>query len=210
MTENDWTNGTTTISNFEINVAFLTNKEYFFGNENDHKQIADKTNFTEPLYIPFDDKKFLVTTNNAFENLDELIRYYQSVLTLAKKYGKKPSQYYFWIRPIIKNLETGQVLVGFPWYDTLIEIRRLFSELKKDKDGNIFFDADQSWQLIVDNINGQIFIKEFDPDDNEIYCQIKLNRQEMIKQIEELLPKTESIITNLTNHFGIDYWTKRI
>ncbi len=210
MTENEWTNGTTIIPNFEINVAFLTHKEYFFGNENDHRQIVDKTNFTEPLYIPFADKNFLVTTNNVYENIDELIRYYQDVLTLAKKHGKKPSQYYFWVRPIIRDLETKQILAGFPWYDTLIEIRRLFSELKKETEGNIFFDADQSWQLIIDNFNGHIFIKEFDPDDNEIYCQIKFNRQEMIEQIEEVLQKTENIITKLTNHFGTDYWTTRI
>ena len=210
MTENDWTNGTTTISNFEITVAFLTSKEYFFGNENDHKHIEDRTNFTEQLYYPFSDKNFLVTTNNISENLDELIRYYENVLTLAKKYEKKPSPYYFWIRPVFRNLDTGKILVSFPWYDTLNEIRRLFTELKNENEGNIFFDGDQGWELVVDNFKGQLFIKESDPDYNEAYCKIMFDRQKMLKQIDSALVKTEDIVSKLTNHFGIDYWSKRL
>jgi hypothetical protein len=101
-------------------------------------------------------------------------------------------------------------LVGFPWYDTLTEIKRLFSDLNKDIEGNIFFDADQSWQLIIDNYNRQIFIKEFDPDENEIYCQISIDRQKMIKQKDKVLVLTEEIINKLTKHFGKDYWTRRI
>lgn len=210
MTENDWTNGTLTISNFEINVAFLTNKEYFFGNENDPKQIADKINFSEPLYLPFSDKAILATTNNISDNLDEIIKYYQSVLALAKKHNKKPSQYYFWIRPIIRNLETGEILVSFPWYDTLNEIRRLFIDLKKENEGNIFFDADQGWELVIDYFKGQLFIKESDPDYDETYCKITIDRQKIIRQIDDILLKTEKIVSKLTNHFGTDYWTKRL
>ena len=113
-----------------------------------------------------------------------IIKYYQSVLTITEKHQKKLRHSYFWIRPIIRNLETNKVLVGFPWYDTLDEIKRLFFELNQEVQGNIFFDADQSWQLIIDNYCGQIFIKEFDPDENEIYCQISIDRQIMIEQIE--------------------------
>lgn len=210
MTKTDWTIGTTAVSNFEINVAFLTNREFYFGDDNSPEQIADRKNFTEPLDIPFADKDLLVTANNVNGNLDELIKYYQSVLTLAKKHSKIPSQYYFWIRPIIRNLETKEVLVGFPWYDTLDEIRRLFSELNNETKGNIFFDADQSWQLTIDNFNGQIFIKECDPVDDEPYCQISLDRQEVVRQLGELLSKTERIIASLTNHFKTDYWAKRL
>lgn len=162
------------------------------------------------MYIPFADKDLLVTSKILTNNQDEIIKYYQSVINLSEKHNKKLSHSYFWIRPFIRNLETNKVLVGFPWFDTLTEIRRLFLELNQETQGNIFFDADQSWQLIIDNYKGQIFIKEFDPDENEIYCQISIDRQSMIEQKDKLLLQTEEIINNLTEYFGKDYWTKRI
>ena len=107
------------------------------------------------------------------------------------------------------DAENGDILVRFSWYDSLNEIRRLFSESTKEE-GNIFSDIDQSWELVVESYDGKIFIKERDPDDNKIYCSININRQELIKQMGKLLADTETIVGKLTSRFDSDYWTKRI
>jgi hypothetical protein len=207
----EWTKEAEEIPNFELNVAFLTQKEYYFGDDNNMEQIADKEHYREPLYIPFSDKNLLVTTHHVADNLQELINYYESVFRLNDKYEKELSNAsYFWIRPIIKNLDNGNILASFPWYDTLQEIRYLCNGLINNEEGEIFYDRDQGWEIIVENDDGKLFIKESDPDYNETFCCIWVDRQEMIKQVKTTLEKIELIVNQLANYFGVNYWEKRI
>jgi hypothetical protein len=209
--KSDWLKEAVDVPHFEINVAFLTQQEFYFGDDNDMAQIADKEHYREPLYIPFSDKDILVTTHNIFEHLEELIKHYESVMKLNLKYEKELRySSYFWIRPIIKNLNEGNILASFPWYDTLEEIRYLCNHLKDIEEGEIFYDRDQSWEIIIENYEGKLFIKESDPDYNETFCCISIDRQEMLMQIKILLEKTELIIKRLTEYFGINYWEKRM
>lgn len=208
--KSDWIKEAEEVPHFEINVAFLTRQEFYFGDDNDMVQIADKEHYREPLYIPFLDKNILVTTNNIFEHLEELIKYYESVMRLNHKYEKELRNWsYFWIRPIIKNLHDDKILASFPWYDTLGEIRYLCNHLTNNEEGEIFYDRDQNWEVIVENYEGKLFIKESDPDYNETFCCISVDRQEMLTQMKTLLEKTELIIKQLAEHYGVNYWEKR-
>ncbi|MCU0390342.1 MAG: hypothetical protein MUE81_04430, partial [Thermoflexibacter sp.] len=117
---------------------------------------------------------------------------------------------YFWIRPIIKNLDNGNILASFPWYDTLQEIRYLCNGLINNEEGEIFYDRDQSWEIIVESYEGKLFIKESDPDYDETFCCIWVDRQEMMAQVKTVLEKTELIVSQLAKHFGVNHWEKRI
>lgn len=209
MIETNWKNTTTNISNINITIAFLTNRQFYFGSDKNRKQLEKWEDFSEALYLPFQNPDLLITTENIKDNKEELIKYYENVVALSKKHGKKISPSYFWIRPLLRDKEDNKILTGFPWYDTMNEVKYLFSELQKEEEGTVFYDVDQGWELVIENKDGKIYLQESDPDYNEIHCSINFDRNSMIQQSVFVLHETQKIINKLVKHFGFDCWTKR-
>lgn len=209
MTQNSWIKQTEYIQNFEIVVYFLVQKDFYFGDSNNPQQIEDE-NFREALYAPLGSPS--ISASGIEINLDEMIKHYASVFAMAKKHNKKIEQYYFWLCPYIKNIDANELLSNFPWYENLENIKDLFKQLRNEKDGKSYSDSDQSWQLLIEKQGDKIHIKESDPDEEEeeIYCQINLDRNELLRQADVIEEKTELAIKKLVAHFGVDYWTKYI
>ncbi len=185
------------INNFEFEIYFNVYENYLYGRNENH---------SEKLVIPFENK--ITNSNLVYDNIELLIKYYEDVISTAKKYNQSAEKFYFRINPYILDKDTNKILVGFPWYSTFEECKHLFSQLKQNKEGNIFYDIDQGWEVSIDNFTDNFSILEGDPDENITYCNIILDRKEVLKQIDFVEKRTEEIIQKLVAHFKTDYWSK--
>ncbi len=84
----------------------------------------------------------------------------------------------------------------------------MFEKLHENKDGNVFYDIDQGWELSIDRVGDDFVILEKDPDEDEVYCNIRVDGEEFLNQICSAERRVDEIINRLVNHFKIDYWSK--
>ncbi|MDR1911938.1 MAG: hypothetical protein LBQ52_06290 [Helicobacteraceae bacterium] len=200
-------NKSKSVSNFQIAIAFCAIRKYFYGDFNDREQIKNADRLSMDLYLPIN--RTLVCSTNIDDLCEELIKYYENILTLAKKYKREIEEYYFWASPIIIDVDTNETLICFPFRDVLEEILEFFAILKR-KNKIICFESDEDYNLNIELHNGRIFITKSDYIDLEktIYHAINIDRDETIKQIDIIAPKLEALIAKLIKRFRFDYWTK--
>jgi hypothetical protein len=202
-----WIEQSKHIENFKIDIAFMASDEFYFGGDNDAKQIEDEK-YREKLYPPFGGG--LITAKMAYERFDELVKYYDNVATLARKYDKKLEQYYFWVRPFLREAKSGEALVCFLWQDTFDVSSKSLESLTKENEGEILFDADQGWEIVAEKRGDRLYIKESDPDENVIMSIIDIDRNEAVKQINETINYAKIVIEKLVKRYGFDLWSTYI
>jgi hypothetical protein len=91
-----------------------------------------------------------ITTAELVGHEKSLGKYYQQILALAQEHKLPLSavRHYFWLRLWIWN-SGGEAYLSFPWYDTLSEIDPVLQALQSDRNGTLFRDADQGWQVEI-------------------------------------------------------------
>ena len=191
-----------------VEVVFLIQENLYIGPENGFTQ-EQWQNSREGLYQP-DIKKNgrFVLSSDVAGHEEELVRYYKDVIAKAKIHGKdiKKDSSHFWNRPKI-HFPNGFTF-SFPWYDRLIEARRLFEALSSSNcDGEVFSDLDQGWEVVFWRQDGMLYASEFDPDDETTRESFKFDHQPIKSQIVELVPRVERIISILSDQLGNDYWS---
>lgn len=209
MPDNNWIKQTVNIPNFEIDVKFYTGTSYF-GGDQEFDQLIGKPEFGEFHLNPKPRKNTFTTTRRIHNHVEELIKYYESVIAFSRKYDKKLESYFFRISPFIKNIDTQEELIRLSWTDTFFGTQNFLDTLKLKQEGLLFWDEDQGWELKVENHNSKIYFQDSDPQSKKIHYEVNVDRDELVKQVEFVLPQTEIIIDKLIAHFGIDYWCKSI
>jgi len=208
----DWTKSSILISDLETEVCYQTNDSFFIGNPNDQSQFQN-TDFNVSIKLPQIDRKTkgIVTTQEVLGNEVQLSEYYKSILDHKKKHKKTYNELHhlFWLRLWIWN-SVEKVYISFPWYDTVNEFKSFFRVFDDNKNGQIFHDIDQGWQLEIQADNDFYYIRQTNPEEDDLVLQnIKTDKVSLRNSIKELEKKINAQIEKLTELTGIDLWTDR-
>lgn len=188
-----------------------------------------------PSFVKYDgdDDYDLVLAEVCAEHINELICYYESLFSYIDKYSERYHKQHLWLRP---GLFCGdEMLFGFPWYDRLIDITRLFNELKEKDEGTLFATGDQGWYFEIFQFNDKLLFYEtsqedemdfsIDDFDERLFLQDKKYhfdfdefgfveytwaweyKDALLQQIKKKILMTRDIIGKLTAHFKSDYWS---
>jgi len=205
----DWFDSAILVENAFVEVGFVLFSDFYYGPDR-HTDIAEKK-LIEPLYVPNIPRSAekLATTNEVQGQINELIKYYSDVVRLSKKHQKSFEQVrqYFWLRLFIKNSD-GSFYVSFPWYDTLSEMESLLKNLASPPaSGEVHWDRDQCWELEMDAHNEMLFVREWDPDYEEVHVTAKLPLLSLAESSSAALERARAIIATLSSALSVDAWT---
>ena len=152
----------------------------------------------------------MVRTSEAEQNVAELARYYSDVIELGRKHNMTFNHisHYFWMRFWIWNTD-AEVHIGFPWYDTQSEIDRFITSVSQNSDGQVFWDADQGWELEIHASGEKQYARLRDPDYDETHAIVCYPVDTLLNQLATLQSRTKSIIASLASAIGRDVWTRR-
>ena len=205
----EWFDSANLIENASVDIGFVLNSEFYYGPDQ-HPAVVERKE-VERLRIPLfarSTERF-ATTSEAEPYIDQLIIYYSDVVRLAKKHGKTFNQIcqYFWLR--LSIFDKGDTFrVGFPWYDTLSEMQPVLVALSNPPSvGEVHWDRDQGWELEMDSYNGLLYVREWDPDYDEVHVVAKLPLRALASSAEAALHRTQKIISALTKALSEDAWT---
>ena len=205
----DWFDSTIGIENATVEVGFVLFPDFYYGPDR-HQALVERKE-VERLKLPTFPRasERLVTTSEAEEHVEQLIQYYSDVIRLSRKYSKSFNQIrqYFWLRLSIAN-GSGSFCVSFPWYDTLSEMESVLRCLASPPaEGEIFWDRDQGWELELDAFNGMLYVREWDPDCEEVYVSARLPLLSLSSSSKEALERAQKIIAKLSEALTEDAWT---
>ena len=201
----EWTKTAKHVDNASLDVGFVISDSFYYGADNDftpEEWESSRTRITQPELPKFGDFVLGEDVGDA----GELLKYYRDVLILAKEHNKQIENRssYFWIRPLIYKRD--EFAITFPWYDTYEEIRRFLESAEEHKEGQVFWDRDQCWELTAHARNGRLYIREWDPDYEEEHVSVSLDFASLRSQIEPTRNRIDNILTQLRAALGKDYW----
>ena len=200
-----WLDYTTAITDFEVDVAFMLQPAYYVGDENDHRQLARRADFSEPLYQPASAPSGLVTTRGLRHHEPELLRHYRQVVALARQHHRVPGRSYFWLRPLLRVPGAAEPLLPLCWHYTLHDTRSLLLAPRNPRMGSIHYNTDESWELEIWSYQDRLYFRESRSDEAEEWL-INLDRAEFGRQAANILAETEALLGRLTQELGADYW----
>lgn len=206
-----WLNEAERISSLEAEIGFVLQDDFYYGPD----RLPDITErkFVEPLPSAQIRRRgpLMATTLEALDNLQPLAGYYYEIIRLARKHSRSFNaiNHYFWLRFWLTN-PAEDVTIGFPWYDTFSEIDAFLCEVAQDKEGQVFWDVDQCWELEVHSSDGELFARLTNPDHQETHALVRFPRDVLLQQIGPLRSRAETVIKHLTSAVGRDVWTNRI
>lgn len=208
----EWSKFSKLITDLEPEIYYQISDSFFIGNPNDPSQFQ-KSHLNVSINPPQIDRKTkeIVTIKEALHNELQLSEYYKSILELKANYKKSYDEIHhlFWLKLRISNSEE-QIHISFPWYDTINEFKSFFRIFDNNKTGQIFEDIDQGWQLEIQADNDFYYIREINPDDNDLVIQnIKTDKASLKNSIQELEKNINTQIKELTSLTGIDLWTDK-
>src|SRR5262249_25513225 len=87
----------------------------------------------------------------------ELVGHFYRVLELCRDYKKPVAQQLFWMRPIIGR---GQEGISFGWVDTFAECMNWVSAVCSGKNGELWSDVDQGWEVCAFGDGGSILVAQ--------------------------------------------------
>lgn len=197
------------IHDLKVDIGFVIRNDFYYGDENDFTEEEWKSQrelLLKPREQLFD--KIYLLSEDIEGNEQELADYYTSVLTIAKKHGKKlqAGHSYFWIRPLIYRKEIDTIT--FPWYDTLADALPFFNALQSTEEGCVFNDLDQGWHLVVYMQNEKIYFVFGSLEDPVPYWVVGSDRQAIAKMTKSVQKRIEVQIALLSQQTGYDFWTK--
>lgn len=193
----DWYHTTKSIQTIEAEICFLLQTNY--GGE-----VLPSPNIPRQV-------KPLIGTGELVGHEVQLAAYYKQILELARRDGKAFDEIssYFWMRLFFWNSDAG-VHITFPWYDTYSEMKPLLDKILSDGSGELFWDRDQGWEINIDTQAGRIYIREWNPDDEEIHTLANFPKTALEAIIPPLMSRAEKTIEVLSRLLGEDVWTKRV
>jgi hypothetical protein len=199
------------ISSLDAEVCFLLHEDFYFGPDS-FPQVTERKE-VELLPSPAIQRHVpsMVRTSEAIGHENELADYYHAVLRVAASHQKTFNEIrqYFWLRFSLWNTEQ-QIHISFPWYDTYSEIDRFLTGVSGNSDGQVFWDADQGWELEFHASDGELFGRLRNPDDDETHAIVRLPTAALLSRIQPLRTRTESIIQTLSSAIGRDLWTNHV
>ncbi len=206
-----WFSDAKRISSLEVEICFLLKDDFYYGPDS-HPEVSERRE-VEPLprlsiprLVPS-----MVRSSEATGHENELADYYRAVVRVAQSHRKTFNEIrqYFWLRLWLWNAEQ-KVHISFPWYDTYSEMDRFLTAVSSKSEGQVFWDADQCWELEMHVFDDELFARLRNPDDDETHALIRLPSQALLANIPPLRTRTESIIRYLSSAIGRDLWTSRI
>lgn len=206
-----WFSDAKRISSLEAEICFLLQDEFYFGPDS-YPEVSERKE-VEPLASPSIPRRVpsMVCSAEAVGHEDQLADYYREVVRVAQSHGKafNDIRQYFWLRFWLWNTE-HEVHISFPWYDTYSEIDRFLSSVADNSEGQVFWDADQGWELEMHATDGELFARLRNPDDDEIHAIVRLPSQSLLEGIQPLRSRTESVIRSMSSAIGRDVWTSHV
>lgn len=205
----EWVSRARAVESAAVDVGFMISDSFYFGPENNFTPEQWKT-LREPLYQPklqCHDKYVLTEALTKRKPRKELFKYYADVLRLMEKFGKPRQPVYFWMRPLV--YWAGDFKISFPWYDTWEEARPLLAALEVGRDGDVFEDLEQGWEVNIFASVGRLFLRQGNFDSKEELECVSCDRARLARQVPRLRERTEQVLSELRSHFGQDYWTRR-
>jgi hypothetical protein len=141
-------------------------------------------------------------------NEAELGKYFSEIVRLARRENLtfNDVRSYFWLRLWLGNT-AAEASIGFPWYDTLAEIRQFIHAVCKYSEGHMFWDADQSWELEIHGWAGDCLLQFSNPDDEATYETIRFAHREFADNLLSTEQCAGRVIEALTKIVGQDLWT---
>jgi len=205
----DWFDSATLVEDATVEVGFLLFPDFYYGPDR-HPDVVERKE-VEPLRMPAFARSAerLATSIEAEPHVEELIRYYADVVRLGRKHGMSFNQFrqYFWLRLGIFNRDRS-FHVGFPWYDALGEMEGLLTALSKPPaSGEVHWDRDQCWELEVDAHDDMLYVREWDPDYEEVHAIGKLPLLALASSSQATLIRARRIIAALSEALTEDVWT---
>ena len=97
-----------------------------------------------------------------------------------------------------------KISISFPWYDTMSEFRRFSDPVLSTATGEIFWDADQGWDLSVKSTATELFVNQGDPDSNEDHYSVSVSRQDFSEKLAGEMLDAERVVTALSKRLGAD------
>ena len=153
-------------------------------------------------------ERLRVCTLEAIGHEPELAAYYRRVAALARQQGLELHQVrqYFWLDLRLDN-EDADVHLSFPWYDTFATMDHFLAAVAGDDQGMVYDDQDQGWAVEAWARNGTLYIRESDPDSDELGLAVALPRAGLQARIAPLRERTSKLLARLAKEFGADVWT---
>ena len=188
-------------------VGFVISETFYHGPANNFSPEVWET-LRDPLYQPGVERyRNYVLTHALNHSADELIKYYQDVLRMIDRYGKRVADQrsYFWLRPVLFALDDFEI--SFPWYDTWEEAKPLMDALESTRNGAIFSDIEQSWEVKIFATDTELFIRQGNSDSKKEHACVSCDRFNLCQQIPALRARCEHLIAVLRTVLGGDYWT---
>jgi hypothetical protein len=201
----DWKQSAILQTNVKVDIGFMANEKFYFGPENGFTP-EQYEEMQVPLYQPnLNRSGSFILFSDIVGNEEELIKHYLDVSKKYMIYKKDISKStHFWNRPVIFNSE---FVISFSWHDRFREGKNVLDNLTATEDGEVYWDADQGWELEIAAKDNLMYARERDPDSEEIHCQVKFDRTEIRKQAIQLMPSVSALIEKLAGAIGHDYWT---
>jgi hypothetical protein len=199
-------------TNIRVEIVFHVAPSFFYGDDDDLRvDDADAAMAAKsaPLLQPeLPRVGRWVTASDALKNTEALGAHYRDVRRLMTQYrkGLMESSHYFWCRPFCFVEPAGSI--SFPWYDTWPEITALFKALRAPDQGEIFFDRDQCWMLIVFRDQDWIYFRQSDPDEEPevVHDFVAVPRASLLEQLQRAEQDAAELLQYLVKHTGVNPW----
>jgi hypothetical protein len=200
------------VDNFSIDIEFIFEEKFKF------RDIYGK--YTEEgLYVPFNDKNKKITVLNIEESFEELKKYCIDVIEKQKKYINYRG-YYFELKLIASDVETGEVLAYFSgrndYHSIECVLEHLLEKLNRNKNGVLFdmeyYSDNYDDDIIIERVDNfvYIFVGPVYPDmeilQKDVETFVKIDASNFYLKIDILRNKAEETMKRLKNDLGKDYY----
>jgi hypothetical protein len=208
----EWCEDSRLVEPLEAEICFLLQKDFYVGDPDDPEQLNDIM-YRETLLLPRIERasEMLVKTSEAEGNEASLAEYYRDIARRAKGLHRSLNdvRQYFWCGLWFLNEAEG-VRISFPWHGTLDRIKSLFNDFRNTESGVIVHIQDHGWGILVLSDGGYIYIKEWDPDEEEIWLNIKVERDLFLRGLQRLEARAQKVINRLSEELGEDLWSEHL
>lgn len=205
----DWISRAKRIPKLVVEIGFRTMASFYYGPESGFSP-EQWQQLRQPLFRPSCPLCGDLILSQSIESLvHELAEHYRDVLRQASQRGKSQNRigYHFEVRPIL--LGPDDLALTFPWYDKLHDALPLFEALRSQQDGLLFHDLEQGWEFHAFASGRCMYLRQGDFDSGEEMAAIVTDRDSLICQIEPAVLRARTIIAQLVEATGVDYWSKR-
>lgn len=197
------------LTHLDIDVCFLLSDEFYTGDPNDHKQLADPQ-YRGHLDLPQIPRvvETLVRSEEVIGHEEKLIHYYKDIAIQAKNINRTFNEIrqYFWLRFWMWNTEAN-VHFSFPWYDTLDEIEKFIGKLNNQSEGKVFSDYDQGWSISVAS-EGDLLVISTGDESDQPHQTITISKNYVVQKLMKCEERSKEIIAKLTQALGRDVWSR--